>query len=100
VSVLRPLIESFSKPGSVVLDPFAGSGSTCFAAAECGRHYLGIELEARYCELARRRLAHFWPRRSTVSGGLVDSLNGFATWAQARGYTLPGMCWSQRCVVR
>jgi len=89
VSVLRPLIESFSKPGDLVLDPFAGSGSTCVAAAECGRRYLGIELEVRYCELARQRLAHFGPRRSAVSGGLVDSLNGFASWAQARGYTLP-----------
>jgi hypothetical protein len=89
VGVLRPLIESFSKPGDVVLDPFAGSGSTCFAAAECGRHYLGIELEAQYCELARRRLAHFGSRRPVASGGLVDSLNGFASWAQARGYTLP-----------
>ncbi len=89
VSVLRPLIESFSKPGGVVADPFAGSGSTCVAAAECGRRYLGIELEARYCELARQRLAQFGPRRSSGSGGLVDSLNGFSAWAQARGYTLP-----------
>jgi len=89
VSVLRPLIDSFSKPGDVVLDPFAGSGSTCVAAAECGRRYLGIELEERYCEHARRRLAQFGPRRSSASGDLVGTLNEFASWAQARGYTLP-----------
>ena len=89
VSVLRPLIESFSKPGAVVADPFAGSGSTCLAAAECGRRYLGIELEPQYCELARRRLAELGRRRSSASGELLGSLNGFASWAQARGYALP-----------
>lgn len=57
VSILAPLIESFSRPGELVLDPFAGSGSTCVAAALCGRRYLGIELEHAYCEHARSRLA-------------------------------------------
>lgn len=56
VSILEPLIESFSRPGDLVLDPFAGSGSTLVAAALNGRDYLGIELEQEYCKLARRRL--------------------------------------------
>ena len=37
VSILRPLIESFSEPGDLVLDPFSGSGSTAVAAALSGR---------------------------------------------------------------
>ena len=57
LSVLEPLIRSFSQPGDLVLDAFAGSGSTLVAAALSGRRYLGIELETRYCEYARRRLA-------------------------------------------
>jgi DNA modification methylase len=57
VSVLQPLIRSFSRPGDVVLDPFSGSGSTLVAAALSGRRYMGIDLEAKYVELARRRLA-------------------------------------------
>lgn len=57
VSVFRPLIESFSRPGELVLDPFSGSGSSAVAATFAGRDYLGIELEQKYCELARRRLA-------------------------------------------
>jgi adenine-specific DNA-methyltransferase len=56
VDILRPLIESFTRPGELVLDPFAGSGSTCVAAALTGRRYCGIELEERYCDHACRRL--------------------------------------------
>ncbi|MDB6104016.1 MAG: methylase [Gammaproteobacteria bacterium] len=57
VSVLRPIVEAFSQPGDLVVDPFSGSGSTSIAAAMAGRRYLGIELEPRYCEHARQRLA-------------------------------------------
>ncbi|MEJ1962215.1 MAG: DNA methyltransferase [Gammaproteobacteria bacterium] len=57
VSILAPLVRAFSQPGDVVLDPFAGSGSSLVAAALSGRRYLGIELEARYVEHAQRRLA-------------------------------------------
>ena len=63
VEILTPLIRSFSTADSVVLDPFAGSGSTLVAASLSGRRYLGIELETRYCELARRRLAGVERRR-------------------------------------
>jgi adenine-specific DNA-methyltransferase len=57
VRVLEPLIEAFSKPGQVVLDPFAGSGSTCVAAWRTDRHYIGIELDAKHYDTATRRLA-------------------------------------------
>jgi site-specific DNA-methyltransferase (adenine-specific) len=57
VDILTPLIATFSRPGELVLDPFSGSGSSLVAAAVLGRRYLGIELEAHYCELARMRLA-------------------------------------------
>ena len=46
VAALAPLIQSFSLPRELVLDPFAGSGSTCAAALLTGRKYLGIELDA------------------------------------------------------
>ncbi|MGH6810795.1 MAG: DNA methyltransferase [Methylocella sp.] len=57
VGILSPVIRAFSKPGDIVLDPFAGSGSTAVAAALSGRRYIGIELEERYCRHARTRLA-------------------------------------------
>jgi adenine-specific DNA-methyltransferase len=56
LAALSPLVESFSAPGELVLDPFAGSGSTLEAARSLGRRYLGIELDAGYHAAAARRL--------------------------------------------
>lgn len=56
VEVLSELIKAFSRPHDIVLDPFAGSGSTCEAAHHTGRLWVGIEIDPRYCESARRRL--------------------------------------------
>lgn len=57
VSGLAPLISRFSRPGDLVLDPFAGSGSTLVAAQGLGRRYLGIELDEGYQRAALARLA-------------------------------------------
>jgi DNA modification methylase len=53
--LMSPL--TFSRPGDLVLDPFSSSSSTWVAAALSGRQYMGIDLEAKYVDLARRRLA-------------------------------------------
>ncbi len=57
LTALEPLIEAFSNPGEVVLDPFMGSGSTGEAAVRHGRHFVGIELDEEYHLIASRRLA-------------------------------------------
>jgi site-specific DNA-methyltransferase (adenine-specific) len=46
-----------SRPGDVVLDPFLGAGTTALVAIEHGRPFLGIELNPRYVEIFRRRIA-------------------------------------------
>ena len=56
LSVLLPLVETFSAPGGLVLDPFTGSGSSLMAAKQLGRDYLGIELDAEYHAIASRRM--------------------------------------------
>jgi adenine-specific DNA-methyltransferase len=56
VSALEPLIKAFSRVGDVVLDPFAGSGSTGLAARNCGRNFILIEKTARYHRNACLRL--------------------------------------------
>src|SRR5690606_2461944 len=60
VECLAPLIEAFSKPRDIVLDPFAGSGSTCVAARQVGRRFYGIEMDPKYhtAAVARLQLAH------------------------------------------
>ncbi|NJK79747.1 MAG: site-specific DNA-methyltransferase [Chloroflexaceae bacterium] len=50
-------IKLFTQEGDWVLDPFAGSGTTCDVARELGRHSVGIELLPEHCELAREKLA-------------------------------------------
>ncbi|HAT3512940.1 TPA: DNA methylase [Aeromonas hydrophila] len=59
VSTLEPIIEAFTRPGDIVLDPFAGSGSTCVAAAKLGRRFIGVELLPQYHKEAIGRLSPF-----------------------------------------
>lgn len=51
------LVRMFSFPGDLVLDPFAGTGTTLRAAKDLGRRAIGFEVEGRYCALAARRLS-------------------------------------------
>lgn len=57
LDAMKTLVEAFSKPGDLVLDPFAGSGTTCEAALIAGRRYLGFELDPTYHAAATARLA-------------------------------------------
>ena len=57
VSALMPLIDAFCPPGGIVLDPFAGSGSTLVAAKRLDRRYIGVELDAEHHRTATARLA-------------------------------------------
>lgn len=57
VELLDPLIRYGCPPGGLVLDPFAGSGSTLDAARQCGRRAIGIEAREDYAEAAARRLS-------------------------------------------
>jgi site-specific DNA-methyltransferase (adenine-specific) len=51
------LIRMFSFAGDTVLDPFVGLGSTSMAAIRAGRNSIGVDIEAKYLDIARTRVA-------------------------------------------
>lgn len=61
--LLRFLIEAVCPGGGIVLDPFAGSGSTGVACAETGRRFVGMEMSERYHGLASRRVAEAYAQQ-------------------------------------
>jgi hypothetical protein len=56
VDLMLELVELFTDPDEVVLDPFAGSGTTGVACQRLGRRFIGIEKDSAYAAIARERL--------------------------------------------
>jgi len=56
VSWANWLISRATKEGDIVMDIFNGSGTTCVAAKQLHRNYIGIEISEKYCEIAKQRL--------------------------------------------
>jgi len=67
LALMRYLVRLSKTPtGGVVLDPFMGSGTTGMACVLEGRSFIGIEREAEYMEIARRRIAACEPEPATL----------------------------------
>lgn len=56
IALMRDLVINFSMPGELILDPYAGSGSTLVAAKECGRAWYGYEMQEQYADVIRQRI--------------------------------------------
>ncbi len=56
IKLMEYLIRLITPPGGTCLDPFAGSGSTLVAAKRLGFKFIGIEMDAQYVEIAKRRV--------------------------------------------
>jgi DNA modification methylase len=65
IGLIRELVEYASPPGGVVLDPFAGSGTTAVACVQTGRSFVGAEIDPVYFAIAQQRInAHLNPALS------------------------------------
>jgi site-specific DNA-methyltransferase (adenine-specific) len=57
VALFEYLIKTYTNEGDLVLDNCIGSGTTAIACKNTGRHFIGIEKELEYCQIAERRLS-------------------------------------------
>ena len=60
LALMRYLCRLVTPPNGIVLDPFAGSGSTCIAAMQEGFNFIGIEKEEEYYNIAEQRIQYFY----------------------------------------
>lgn len=58
VELASRVVRLYSYVNDVILDPFNGSGSTCVAAVQNNRRYVGYDISPQYCEIARGRIAN------------------------------------------
>ena len=56
IGLMEILIANSTNENDIVLEPFAGSGSTCIAAKRLKRRFIGIEIDEQFCEIANNRL--------------------------------------------
>jgi site-specific DNA-methyltransferase (adenine-specific) len=63
IPLLERVVLMSSDPGNVILDPFLGTGTTAVAAKALGRHFIGIDLDPKYVQIARDKIAQTEPSR-------------------------------------
>jgi len=81
--LMQELIEASCSPDGIVLDPFAGSGTTCVAAKILGRKYIGIEISPVYAEIARKRVEQAQYEERLFGDTSIPPSNDSCLWGGA-----------------
>jgi len=55
-ALIEPMLKAGCPEGGIILDPFFGAGTTGLVAVKQNKHFIGIELNEEYCEIARKRI--------------------------------------------
>ena len=76
LALMEELVADFTDPGDLILDPFAGSGTTGLAAIRLGRRFVGWELSEEYHAIASRRLNGDEAKPRKEQPGLFDAIGG------------------------
>jgi modification methylase len=71
-ALLYRVLLACTKPGDVILDPFFGTGTTGAVARRLGRHWVGIERESAYVEVAKERIASTLPLDESAMATMAD----------------------------
>ena len=56
VALMVQIVEGYTRPGDLVVDPYMGSGSTGIACIQTGRRFVGVEIDPYYFDIARQRI--------------------------------------------
>lgn len=78
LNLLRWILETYTEPGEVVLDPMAGTGSTIILASILGRHGIAVELEPRFCDMIRANIELTEKQTTLIPKGRMTCIQGDA----------------------
>ncbi|MBU0778416.1 hypothetical protein KKF82_09180 [Patescibacteria group bacterium] len=78
LNLLRWILENYTEPGEVVLDPMAGTGSTIILATLMGRHGIAVEYEPRFCDMIRANMELTERQTTLTPKGRMTCIHGDA----------------------
>lgn len=90
IGLFLDFVLDFTDPGDLVLDPFAGSGTTGVACVKTGRRFIGIEIDKGYFETAKRRISEAMDdvdsdmfSKPPVEESVGNETDMFSEWSEA-----------------
>ncbi len=78
LNLLRWILKTYTKPGKIVLDPMAGTGSTIILASLLGRHGVAVEYEPQFCKMIDENINRTRVQSSLMSKGAMICIQGDA----------------------